>query len=344
MCLECFARWHALTLAPRLTSPRRFPTTRGLIPYGMRVSMQTPPANSANIANNGASSASTDVQVNPEFAGEGVVQPPAPALPPPRFLYLVRHGETTFNVEGRLPGQLEGVALTDKGRRQAYQAAVALSGVALSAVISSPLERAAETAQALAKAGGLEVRLDPRLMDTDVGAWAGQKIGELGKNDPSWKAFVEHPDEPPPGVESLTHVQQRAMAAVYDALADASLGNFIALVAHADIVKLILATYMGMHVSAVRYVHVANASISALAFEREQPPRILAINWTPLPGWLAPHPRPATSDASEQARNSAVAGVQPQIAQPQIAQPQIARPNRAAQIAQAKAASGDAAS
>ncbi|HKB49360.1 MAG TPA: histidine phosphatase family protein, partial [Ktedonobacterales bacterium] len=66
--------------------------------------------------------------------------------PPTRLILLVRHGETTFNVEGRLPGQLPGVPLTDEGRRQAHQAAVALAAMPLSAVISSPLDRARDTA------------------------------------------------------------------------------------------------------------------------------------------------------------------------------------------------------
>src|SRR5258708_8527460 len=67
--------------------------------------------------------------------------------PPTRLILLVRHGETTFNVEGRLPGQLPGVPLTDEGRRQAYQAAVALAAMPLSAVISSPLELSRDTAR-----------------------------------------------------------------------------------------------------------------------------------------------------------------------------------------------------
>lgn len=302
MCLHCLARWQLLTLGPRLQPLRQPRFTRYRMLHGMRVDMQTPPD-------------SSDAPVAAEFASEGIIHPPPPSLPPARMVYLVRHGETTFNLEGRLPGQLEGVGLTEKGRRQAYQAAVALSGVPLSAVISSPLERAAQTAQALARGGGLEVRLDPRLMDTDVGLWAGQKVGDLEKNDPSWKAFVEHPDEPPPGVESLIQVQQRVMAMMHDVIADASLGNFIALVAHADVVKLILATYLGLHVRTVRFVSVANASISALAFLPEQPARVLAINWTPLPAWLAPHPRPATSGASEQAQTGGIVGVQPPVEQ-----------------------------
>src|SRR6516164_7291912 len=100
---------------------------------------------------------------------------------PPRLLFLVRHGQTTYNVEGRLPGQMEGVALTDEGRRQAYRAAVALSGVPLSAVVSSPLERALDTAKAIAKGDALEIHLEPDLMDTDVGRWTGLKIDDIKK-------------------------------------------------------------------------------------------------------------------------------------------------------------------
>ncbi len=213
-------------------------------------------------------------------------QPPAP----PRMLFLVRHGQTTFNVEGRHPGQLPGVSLTDEGRRQAQQAAVALSALPLSAVISSPLERARETAEILARGWGLPVRTDPRLMDTDVGSWAGQKIGEIAKNDPTWKAFLEKPDEPPPGVERLSDVQRRSVAVVEEIRADESLGQYVVLVAHADVVKLILGYYLKTPVTSIRYMNVGNASISALALPKEGAPDVLAVNWTALPCWLTPPP------------------------------------------------------
>jgi broad specificity phosphatase PhoE len=246
-----------------------------------------------------------------ELDDQGVMQPPEPpALPSPRVIYLLRHGQTTFNIEGRLPGQLEGVALTDAGRRQAYRAAVALSGVPLGLIVSSPLERALETARLLARGPGLEVRADDRLKDTDVGPWAGQKIAEVEKNDPRWKAFLEHPDEPPPGVESLAHVQERAVAVVEGLRRDAGAGTCIAVVAHADIVKLILAHYMRMHIQAVRYVSVGNAAISALAFQGEQPPHVLGVNWTPLPDWLAPLPKSAPHDAAEQSQTGAIVGLE----------------------------------
>ena len=218
----------------------------------------------------------------------------------PRLLFLVRHGQTTFNVEGRLPGQMAGVPLTDEGRRQAYRAAVALSGVPLSAVVSSPLERALDTAKAIARGGALEVRLEPDLMDTDVGRWTGLKIDDVKKSDPAWTAFVEHPDQPPEGVESLAQVQARAVAVCERILADPALGNLVAVVAHADIVKVILAHYMRIHLdTTLRHMYIGNASISALAFhEDEKSPTTLAINWSPAPEWLAPFAKEAAPAAN----------------------------------------------
>jgi probable phosphoglycerate mutase len=232
---------------------------------------------------------------------------------PPRLLFLVRHGQTTFNVEGRLPGQMAGVALTDEGRRQAYRAAVALSGVPLSAVVSSPLERALDTAKAIAKGGALEIHLEPDLMDTDVGRWTGMKIDDIKKSDPAWTAFVEHPDQPPEDVESLAQVQTRAVAVCERILANPELGNCIVLVAHADVVKVILARYMNIHLDTLRRMYIGNASISALAFhEDEETPTMLAVNWSPAPEWLAPRPKelapPANRIESEATAENSASG------------------------------------
>ena len=222
-------------------------------------------------------------------------QPKAPPKPP-RLILLVRHGQTTYNLEGRLPGQLPGVALTDEGRRQAQRAAVALAGLPLSAVIASPLERARETAEIIARGWALPVNVDERLMDTDVAFWSGQKIEDINRTDPRWKAFVENPTAPPEGVESLASVQQRSVAVVEDVLREPSLGNHIVMVAHADIVKLIIGHYSRMSVDSIRYVAIGNASISVLAFGEEAAPHLLAVNWTALPFWLFPPSRPAQAE------------------------------------------------
>src|SRR5262249_13360768 len=213
-------------------------------------------------------------------------------------LFLVRHGQSTFNLEGRHPGQLPGVPLTDEGRRQAQQAAVALSALPLSAVVSSPLDRARETAEILARGWGLRERVDPRLMDTDVGGWAGKKIDEIAKNDPTWKAFLDRPDEPPAGVERLSDVQRRSLAVVEEIRVDDACGQFVVLVTHADVLKLILGYYLQVPLTAIRYINVGNASISALALPKEGQPDVLAVNWTALPRWLTPPPVPRAESPS----------------------------------------------
>src|ERR1700719_788514 len=89
-------------------------------------------------------------------------------------LLFIRHGQTTWNVEHRLPGQLPGILLNDTGRQQVARLADALNVLPISAVISSPLERASETAEIIAQPRKLAIQFEPGLMDIDVGHWAGQ--------------------------------------------------------------------------------------------------------------------------------------------------------------------------
>jgi broad specificity phosphatase PhoE len=234
---------------------------------------------------------------------------------PARLVLLVRHGETTYNIEGRLPGQLPGVLLTDEGRRQAHRAAVALAALPLSSVISSPLERARDTAEIIARGWNLPLRLDERLLDTDVAPWAGRKIEEIAREDPGWKAYLEHPNDPPAGVESFASVQARAVAAVEDALRDPATGQYVVAVAHADVIKLIVAHYTGVPITTARFLSIANASISALAFTEGLPPALLATNWTAVPSWLvpaAPKPeRPPQSEEDAAVQTDVAAGGEP---------------------------------
>lgn len=218
---------------------------------------------------------------------------------PSRLLVLVRHGQSTYNVEGRLPGQIEGIALTDEGRRQAHRAAVALSALPIDTVVTSPLERARETAEIIARGWSLPVCVEPRLKDTDVGAWAGAKISDLSKSDPAWRAFVANPTQPPDGIEGFHAVQSRSVAAVEDLLRSNDAGRHIVVVAHADVIKLILAHYTQVPAESARFISVANASISALAFRDGEHPYVLSMNWTPAPDWLVPPtPKPAHPEAA----------------------------------------------
>jgi len=236
-----------------------------------------------------------------------------------RFL-LVRHGQSTFNVEGRLPSQLPNVPLTDEGRRQAHQAAIALAGLRLSAIVSSPLERARETAEIIARGWSLPVRDEPRLMDTEMGRWAGRKISEVSKDDPAWAAFVEKPTEPPDGIEGFYQVRDRVVAAIEDLRGDATTGDDVVVVAHADVIKLIIANYTGVPLDGARFIVIGNASISALAFTDGFAPALMAVNWTIAPNWLVA-PAPPTAQTSEASDAAAPSESQTTVGEPDTGAP-----------------------
>jgi broad specificity phosphatase PhoE len=216
-----------------------------------------------------------------------------------RTLLFIRHGQTSWNVEHRLPGQLPGIELTEAGHEQAARLGEALQVLPITAVVSSPLERARDTADYIARPRDLPVLTDVDLMDTNVGAWAGQKIEDVSKADPAWKEFVRDPTRAPEGVETFPQVQQRAVAAVERWLARETTGNYPAFVAHADVVKLLLAYYMSLEVARAGTLIIDNASVSIVELNEEQPPRTVAIGWSPRPGWLKP-PVPAPVDPPAQ--------------------------------------------
>jgi len=203
-------------------------------------------------------------------------------------LLIIRHGQTTWNIEHRLPGQLPGVPLNDTGRQQVSRLAEALAQLPISAMISSPLERARETAEILTQGRNVQIQLEPDLMDTNVGPWAGQKIEDLSKNDATWKAYVKNPTMAPEGIETFPQVQQRVVTAVERWLTLDTLGAYPAFVAHADVVKVLIAHYTGLVVERAGSLLIDNASVSLIELEKEQRPHVLAIGWNPHPGWLKP--------------------------------------------------------
>ena len=204
-----------------------------------------------------------------------------------RTLLIIRHGQTTYNIEHRLPGQLKGIELNDTGRQQAARLAEALTILPISAIISSPLERAVATAEFLTKGRDLSIQLEPDLMDTDIGPWAGKTINDVSKGDPAWKAYVKDPTVAPEGVETFPQVQQRVVAAVERWCAQ-EIGAYPAFVAHADVVKLLLAHYTGLEPGRAGSLLIDNASVSLVELEQDKRPHVVAIGWSPHPGWLKP--------------------------------------------------------
>lgn len=223
--------------------------------------------------------------------------------PMKQILLFIRHGQTTWNVDHRLPGQLPGVPLNDTGRQQAARLAEALTVLPISAIISSPLERARDTAAYLAQGRDLEIQLEPALMDTDIGPWAGQKIEDISKNDPAWKEYVKDPTVAPEGVETFPQVQRRVVSAIESWRSQDHVGSYLAFVAHADVIKLLVAHYAGLEVARAGTLFIDNASVSLVEVEKDQPPHVVSIGWSPHPGWLK-SPTPEKPQHVEHAQES----------------------------------------
>src|SRR5271154_5322725 len=142
-------------------------------------------------------------------------------------IYLARHGQTAYNLEGRFQGQ-QAVPLDDTGRAQAAELAERAAGYGFRALWCSPLLRARETADIIAARIGLEPKEDARLMETDAGDWTDLTFAEVRARTPElFDAFAAaDPDFAFPGGESFVEQEQRVSAA----LADVECGALPALV------------------------------------------------------------------------------------------------------------------
>ena len=206
-----------------------------------------------------------------------------------RKLVLVRHGQTDFNIKHLLPGQLPGIPLNEQGRSEAQATANGLRDLPLTSIIASPLERTMETAAYLNANRSLTIQQDRDLLDTDYGRFSGQNYEELDKSDPAWTRFVTEPTYAPRGVESFQAVQRRAVRAAERWRHADDVGEWVALVTHADLVKLIVAHYMHVPLNSVPLINMDNAAVSLLAFHPnpKQPPSLLCFNWTSPALWLS---------------------------------------------------------
>ena len=186
---------------------------------------------------------------------------------------LVRHGRTPANAQGVLAGWSPGVSLDDVGRVQAEALARRLSAVRLSAVVTSPLERARETADALLaqQARSTPVHIDERAGECHYGTWTGQPLKDLAK-DPLWKVVQGHPSGMAfPDGETMTAMQARAVDAVRDwnrRLGDKAL---YAMVSHGDVIKAILADALGMHLDEFQRIVIDPCSISIISYTPTRP-------------------------------------------------------------------------
>jgi probable phosphomutase (TIGR03848 family) len=217
------------------------------------------------------------------------------------MVLLVRHGLTATTGKA-LTGWLPGISLDDRGQAQAAALAARLAQVPLATIVSSPLERCAQTAMAIASAqaasgqaasgqaasgqaasgqaapgqpdaGALAVQIDDRLGECKYGDWTGQPLRKLAR-DPLWRVVQSHPSAvrfPGPDGESMMAMQQRAVAAIREW--NDKLGKDVSYLvcSHGDVIKAILADALGMHLDMSQRIQVDPCSLSVIRYSTLRP-------------------------------------------------------------------------
>ena len=192
--------------------------------------------------------------------------------------YLVRHGVTSHTAH-RLSGRLEGVHLSKEGIAEAEAAAHSLEAVKFRAVFSSPIDRTLETARIIAARQGLEVEVRDGLMEVDYGTWTNRSYKAVARTK-LWSKVQRWPSGARfPAGESLREVQQRALNEL-DTIRSEHPRGIVCCVTHAEVIRLVLADYLGIHMDMFQRIVVGPASTTVVTVG-DDGPRVVAVNVPP---------------------------------------------------------------
>jgi probable phosphoglycerate mutase len=181
--------------------------------------------------------------------------------------YLIRHAEKACDPD-LLTGRAVGVALSEEGRRQAERIARRFAGVRLSRVLSSPLQRAQETAEPIARAAGLPVEISAALDEMNFGEWTGRRCAELAGNA-RWAQFNRFRSGTRiPGGETMLEVQARLVGEMLR-LRDAVDGGAVALVSHGDPIRAAVVYFAGAILDAWERFEISPASVTTIVLGAE---------------------------------------------------------------------------
>jgi probable phosphomutase (TIGR03848 family) len=165
------------------------------------------------------------------------------------------------------------VGLDEHGQQQAGQLGLRLAAVPLAAVVTSPLDRALETARHVVGDRDVPVHVDDRVGEVRYGDWTGQPLKQLAK-EPLWKVVQAHPSGatfPGDEGESLASMQARAVSAVRDWNDRLGDDAVYAVVSHGDVIKALLADALGQHLDQFQRILVDPASLSVVRFTALRP-------------------------------------------------------------------------
>jgi broad specificity phosphatase PhoE len=177
-------------------------------------------------------------------------------------LWLVRHGETEWSLSGAHTSRTD-IPLTDEGRRRAEKLRDYLKSTKFDAVLVSPMKRARETC-AIAGFGDV-AKIEDGLKEWDYGVYEGKTTKEIQAEIPGWSVWKDEIV----GGETVDHVGERADGVIARALAAAPDDGKVALFAHAHILRILAARWLGLDADGGRLLALGTGSVSRLGWERE---------------------------------------------------------------------------
>jgi broad specificity phosphatase PhoE len=179
-------------------------------------------------------------------------------------LWLIRHGETEWSLSGAHTSRTD-ISLTDHGRVRAEELKAYLKGKTFAAVFTSPMQRARETCK-IAGYGDVAV-VDEGLREWDYGIFEGKTTKEIRaeSGNPAWSVWID----PITDGETAEHVGERADGVIARSLAAAGDGGTVALFAHAHILRILAARWIGLPATGGSLLALGTGSLSILGFERE---------------------------------------------------------------------------
>ena len=189
--------------------------------------------------------------------------------------FLIRHASCSGLGE-TLWGRTAGICLDEKGRLQAQRLAERFHGIPLQAIYSSPLERAVETAETIARTMKLEVRKSPAFDEIHFGDWTGKEFNALS-GDERWRQFnSQRSTTTIPGGESFLQVQSRVVTELNE-LSTQHGDARVAIVSHADVIKAAVGYFTATPIDLLHRFEISPCSVSVLALDADSA-RLLTIN------------------------------------------------------------------
>ena len=195
-------------------------------------------------------------------------------------LVFIRHAHSTANDAGILSGQLPGISLSKKGKKQAQELVERLGASSFDSIRVSPMQRCEETIAPWINSrysrGMKSYQIDESLIEMNYGTWSGRKLSSLSR-EKLWKEIQERPSTVQfPQGERMKAMQKRALMSIFDALEEKKNGTHL-FVSHGDVLKALVASLLKMKLDDFQSLVIDPASVTVIDFDGSKS-RLLAFN------------------------------------------------------------------